>query len=1578
VNKKKIGIVAILLAMTLLPFGHFIGVEGPLPTSELPAVSDEAFTIAPTALGDIDITAIDSTKAGVAIYSGFLITSEVQTLTEEHLYAYLSVRSGEDFTLEAQPDNAFLLRFDENLANNQVFNFVYSPPGRQVASHAFQTKDIFRITATTPANNTHEVPVNTGIEITFSQELIGNFEEAFVIVPMTEGRFFRRGNTYIFTPASLDSDTTYTITIQCGLESVTGEVLAEKYTFSFTTQWGEMAQSPFSISGDVYETFLPWNEVFIALDIFSGFSGRDFYVSLYTLQAAEHFIHFDADTPKTLVDTFEVEAREFANQHDSFFYLFLERTLPEGYYVAEIRSIQDNVNAVLHKFIQVSALSVYSVSINGEAVFWVHDAATGQPANGAQVNIDGITTTTDNDGIAIVDVAQNHRAAITVEYGNYLAFAYTMPMFGQRELLPSDRFLSYMYTDRPRYRPNDTVDVFGVIKPRHGHTHSPDDVFTLHIGNIVELPIELDAFNSFAVRVPVTNMRGYMDVEVAANGERFMSAWVRFYNYTNLDHVLEGSLDRIAYALGEYAEGEIFVTTFADLPVEGLRLRHGNPEETFWTTDSDGRAAGRLPITEDDNWSSWQPRWAEFWFTTVGDTDVSQNISLPYIVVPRDIMMEHEYAGGSTATITTSQILIDRINGYYANISGGSTLDPDIFRGAPVDVDFTVLITRHVTTRRVLHQNYDYINRRTINVYEFNTTESLYRTVPGRTTNGRAKITDLPVSNDPLINYAMEIRYNDSSGRETVVGLWHRWHFYRQESAIRHFGLALEDDTLGIGETTQISLMEGSRPWWPWQSAEITNDGFSPITSGQLLTIVARDNVLSTAVSNPQNASVMFTEEMISSVAIFGAYFDGQYIFPVETPATVTFDHTQRELDIRLDFDQVRYKPGDEVTANIQTSMPNAQVLISVVDETSLPDHYHEANFLSRLYQSARISPWAMEFYMFASHRQHEFGTTSGDGGYGGNGGGSEDGTFRENFVDNPIFEVVQTDSSGNGSLTFILPDQVTSWRVTAIGLTQDGYAGDVRENITSHLDFYIDAVITSEFIAGDDIVALVRMFGSELAEIDVTYSVLQDGETIHTGKQTSRRRAIVNVGKLDAGAYVIQITATFGDERDAIELPFTVAETGLILPLRATRRLDDDSGAIDSGAFSMRPLPVRVTLTNANIGPIVNILNNIRTVNSYRTDYIAANAYIDYFFGSEPDFDALRAHVQAHSGGIPQLIYEDADFYYTARFAAIFPNVINARRLSEYIQVQLAEAHSVSPTMRAAALLALAGVGEPVLFVIQDEVGNLETDDDMTRLYLAAALIALGDDSGALVLMDGFVAPQNLSGVDNETVNTLLLFINTTLDPQAAWAHVNRGYDNLYVSDVAERVNFVRTIYLLGETVSEVQYELNNITHTVRLENFNHKTLHLTQAQFAALNLTPVSGATDFHIEFYGSGAENWSAGGNRINIQRSMVRDGDLFRIDFYVELPPDTVGFFTIYDRLPSNMRFVSQEQTRRGNNFWVNHIEQQLVEISFWQGEGRSLHRTINYYAMELFEANMVLDTTLISNGCTENHLWGTTE
>jgi len=87
-----------------------------------------------------------------------------------------------------QADGTFLVTPLNPLSHNSLYTFRLGEN-----SWVFQTTTRFQIVSSLPAHESVNVPVNTGIELTFSSAGHTDLREYFSISPAVEGRFIKRG-----------------------------------------------------------------------------------------------------------------------------------------------------------------------------------------------------------------------------------------------------------------------------------------------------------------------------------------------------------------------------------------------------------------------------------------------------------------------------------------------------------------------------------------------------------------------------------------------------------------------------------------------------------------------------------------------------------------------------------------------------------------------------------------------------------------------------------------------------------------------------------------------------------------------------------------------------------------------------------------------------------------------------------------------------------------------------------------------------------------------------------------------------------------------------------------------------------------------------------------------------------------------------------------------------------------------------------------------------------------------------------------------------------------------------------------
>ena len=95
------------------------------------------------------------------------------------------------------------------LSEDTVYRFTIldKPDGLPIRTWAFQAQRPLRVVQTLPADQSTEVQLNIGIELTFSHEGVTGVEESFQIDPPVQGRFQTHKRTAVFVPNELSPST---------------------------------------------------------------------------------------------------------------------------------------------------------------------------------------------------------------------------------------------------------------------------------------------------------------------------------------------------------------------------------------------------------------------------------------------------------------------------------------------------------------------------------------------------------------------------------------------------------------------------------------------------------------------------------------------------------------------------------------------------------------------------------------------------------------------------------------------------------------------------------------------------------------------------------------------------------------------------------------------------------------------------------------------------------------------------------------------------------------------------------------------------------------------------------------------------------------------------------------------------------------------------------------------------------------------------------------------------------------------------------------------------------------------------
>ncbi|MGD8623771.1 MAG: Ig-like domain-containing protein [Anaerolineae bacterium] len=110
-----------------------------------------------------------------------------------------------------------------------------------------------------------------------------------------------------------------------------------------------------------------------------------------------------------------------------------------------------------------------------------------------------------------------------------------------------------------------------------------------------------------------------------------------------------------------------------------------------------------------------------------------------------------------------------------------------------------------------------------------------------------------------------------------------------------------------------------------------------------------------------------------------------------------------------------------------------------------------------------------------------------------GGGGAEGDGLIRSRFADTAFWDpVVRTDATGKARVKVPLPDNLTTWRMQARGITVDTKVGRAEVDVVSSLDLLVRPVLPRFFVAGDraEIAAVVHNNTGQALEAQVGLGV--------------------------------------------------------------------------------------------------------------------------------------------------------------------------------------------------------------------------------------------------------------------------------------------------------------------------------------------------------------------------------------------------------------------------------------------------------------------------------------------------------
>lgn len=1534
--------------------------------------------------------------------AGSLTLTSSRPLAAEAVKASLTIQPAVALKVERadQAGKSFTITPAQPLAPNQVYRFRLATAAGVSRPYqwSFQTRTAFRLLGTLPRDQGTSVPVNTGIEFTFTHDDYEDPTPYFTISPAVAGRFERHKKTVSFVPASpLEPGAIYTITLKKGLRRTGGEgELTEDTTFSFETQDPEVEakRSDFYIPTSLTEfpvndrpVFAVWHnnyyeqkplgQVDVAIyhyadaDAFIEAIQREEQVPYWSSVARAKYQE-DLDG-LAQVASFPLEPQAYDNGN----YLIFPSALPPGYYLTTITK-GEQVHRV--RF-QVTDLSSHVSVTATDTLIWLNDLATGKPVAGAQVTVhEGqATATTGADGVALLPTPNAVRSGSEPRPLLFVARAdtqetviYTPPNYWGYDTNRDRQALywKYLYIDRSLYKPDDTVQVWGVLHPREPGATPVGEVTAEIIRNDYwsydggPLPLVTAALpvqnSTFSGGLDLPNLKpGHYELRVRMGEDLLRSQWFEVATYAKPAYQIELSADKRAVFSGEPVTLQVKASFFEGTPVPNLPLNvyvnwAGKNGETI-TTDANGEAVFTYTPSHDTGGHANYP--TSLWFNVsaalpeVGEITAEHTIRL----FPRDILPTARVEqGDGEATVSVE---LNRVTLAEINAGQGET-----FTGPAVPGQAVAFVLTELNWNKVEDgQYYDFIEKMVRTRYRY---EEAHKEIGSFSAvsdaEGKASYA-FPV--DPEKQYRVDIRTQDSRGLPVTTSAYvsgrrfsypyadgyYRWHHLAAEREDRYGG--------GIGEPIGFVMQLDEVPLAERES------GF--------LFYTARRGLQAYTVQDSATFRVTLGEQDPPNTNLVAVHFDGRRYH--EAHRSVSLDRSQRQLDVTVTPNQAAYQPGDEVTLQVQVldrqEEPSAgtQVNLNLVDEALFALRDQHVNTLGSLYGDY------VGTGILRSRSSHVTPEPGGGAEKGGEGGG-----VRRDFKDAVFFATVTTDQQGRATASFRVPDDLTTWRLTYQAVkpaTMEAGSGSI--GIVVKIPFFVEMVLGETYLTGDQPVLQLRSYGTALASHSgsITYQVdVQgpDGWQQHaelTGKPATP--SVLPLEPLDApGEYKVLVRASVGDSlTDALEKSFTVVDTYL-----RQNRVDS---ALLSPETSLRGAEkglTTLTFLDWERGQYLNLLYRMRWQWGNRFEMRLAQVAADRLLKAhvdegqdwpEPTFDALN--YQAPDGSIAILPYSDGDLKLSALTADLEPDHFDRAALGLYFQ-RILNDEQEGRERKVLALYGLGALNQPVLVTARGLLA--EPDLSLTeKLYLALTVAELGDLESVRPLYRALIQEQGeqigrdlriKAGADRdeqlEATALATALAGKLGEPETvamlSYLAENQPDESLILLEQLLAVE--NGLAGLSDKPVAFTYVQKGVEHRRELKPGEHFQMALLPEDLASLRFKDVQGSVTVIATYEAAGLPEPEKAGATITRTYSppsgQMKAGDIVAVTLNYSIPADAPnGGYEISDYLPSGLRLVERAWSY-GSQFdssrytsWPISVEGQ--KVTFWADKKG---RPIRYY------------------------------
>jgi len=1390
---------------------------------------------------------------------------------------------------------------------------------KRVFSWALQAKDEFRVLSSVPGDGSSMVPVNTGIEFKLTRDEWTDATSSFSITPAVAGHFETHGRTLSFVPnAPLAYGQRYLVTLKKGFGAGAGDQgLADDVQLRFETdvppKTGPDTSRPAEVALDEFHEVVPsktWSISNLYLDkSVTGFAFEAFRLSK---DEARHLLDARLDLPqwapveRNKYDAYDKAVKTPATKGDATLARLdayaADLQMPAfdpGFYAVKLTPKAPQGGVASWIFVQSTEVAAYISADKDSLLTWSVNGATNRPLSNERVRLAGQETQSDGDGLAHLQTP----AVLTATTSNagdvaphlLLDFGDETSGLLQPIMRSSDGFWrglgnndsgvsktwGYLYLDRPLYRQQDSLHLFGVAQDRNTRQGAGQvelrlrkQDFWIDFGTgrdkiYQSKTVQTDATGRFESSFDWTQLnQGYYTLEVRRDGELVTSKSFEVREFVKPAYQLSLMVDQHKTFANQPLTGTIKANFFEGTPVPHLKLTltWGNDSQAI-ETDAQGIARfsvnyqmGSCPAISPTVYGCWKTENVTFDIRPEGgeEGDIYAN---DYATVYRSEAGTQLEARSSSTTASV------RATVWRNNL----TLDDDGKTQGWANRAVTITYYGHHWEKRQTGYTYDYIEKKNVPQYQYVDVWDAPVSV-NQTTDGTGHVLyQFPMNPDR--DYSVFLETKDDKGQ---ISRERTWIWPGQDYGLSYGRAMPNDGPFSQPAYPSLDLTPHSDPNGPlgfgldqpFTATYMVGDTALDVskTPGVLFLVGSR-GIRKSEVKQANNDGFRFEEAWMPNADIHAiTWRDGHF---EEVQATANFRREDRSLMIEATPEKTVYAPGETVRVKITAKrksdgqvVPDTKLVWGAVDKSLLAASYDSsANPLSELYG------YVSDGIIFSS-RSHD-NVYNGFGGAEMGGGGGEMAKLamnqpRTNFKDTAGFGVVTTDGTGTATVTFQAPDNITGWRFELVGVTPALEAGEGRTDVNVTKPVFVDLVAPPRLLTTDKPVLKLRAYGGGLKDgEDVTFQIKAPTLGIDQEVQGKANQSVsVAIPNLVDGQHTLTIGVGSAHGSDALERVITVESSRFL-----TDKLQTIQAAPGTGLPAIGQAETDLTLAPMNRASLEPLADELAwSSGSARADALLASRVAlqilkndfhrdDWWLPNADDVSTRLSQYQNGTGGIALLPYASEDMELSSEMAATAPEYLDHDSLAAYFWTAL-DNKTTNREQQIEAMAGLASLNEPVLPSLQAAAG-LPDLSWREQLVIARGLAAAGDTERARGLLQGLlsksVTRDNLTSLqvsDKEVEN-----YEATADAAALAAQVAdpkadelmRFVQTNWEKDafpVLAKARYLKTVLpTLGNRDITLGYTFGTDEKTIIFKDGHVETLTLTADEASRFRVTKVDG---------------------------------------------------------------------------------------------------------------------------------------